>query len=262
MALPILYSLRNCPYAMRARIAIFKSHQAVALRDVVLTDKPAAMILASPKATVPILVLDENSPFKEDNARGNKALNEASTNRAGDNRVVIDESLDIMLWALKKSDPNNLLHADNRVTLPIKPDEKVNTLPKKPNEKLNKMLALITEFDVEFKLRLEAYKCAKRYHETNLNECRAACEHYIQRLESHLTEHDYLFSAQESLADIALLPFIRQFARIERQWYLQSPYPKLKNWLNRYLQSPMFTRVMAKHPLWLECGEEVVFFGQ
>ena len=265
MALPILYSLRNCPYAMRARIAIFKSHQPVALRDLVLTDKPAAMILASPKATVPILVLDENSPFKEDNARGNKQLSQASTNRAGDNRVVIDESLDIMLWALKKSDPNNLLHADNRVTLPIKPDEKVNTFPNKtnkPNEKLNEMLALISEFDVEFKRRLEAYKCAKRYHETNLNECRAACEHYIQLLESRLIQHDYLFSAQESLADIALLPFIRQFARIERQWYLQSPYPKLKNWLNCYLQSPMFTRVMAKHPLWLECGEEVVFVGK
>jgi glutathione S-transferase len=266
MALPILYSLRNCPYAMRARIAIFKSHQPVALRDVVLTDKPAAMILASPKATVPILVLDENSPFKEDNAQGNnKELSQANTNRAGDNRVVIDESLDIMLWALKKSDPNNLLHTDNRGTLPIKPEEKVNAVPNKPNtsnEKLNEMLALISEFDVEFKLRLEAYKCAKRYHETNLNECRAACEYYIQLLESRLTQHDYLFSRQESLADIALLPFIRQFARIERQWYLQSPYPELRKWLNRYLQSPMFTRVMAKHPLWLECGEEVVFVGQ
>jgi glutathione S-transferase len=196
--------------------------------------------------------LDENSPFKEDNAQGNnKELSQANTNRAGDNRIIIDESLDIMLWALKKSDPNNLLHADNRVTLPIK-----------QNEKLNEMLALITEFDVEFKRRLEAYKCAKRYHETNLNECRTACEHYIQLLESRLTQHDYLFSTQESLADIALLPFIRQFARIERQWYLQSSYPKLKNWLNRYLQSPMFTRVMAKYPLWLECGEEVIFVGQ
>jgi glutathione S-transferase len=263
MALPILYSLRNCPYAMRARIAIFKSHQPVALRDVVLTDKPAAMILASPKATVPILVLDENSPFKEDNAQGNnKKLSEANTNRAGDNCIVIDESLDIMLWALKKSDPNNLLHADNRGNLPIKPDEKVTTFPNKTNEKLNEMLALISEFDVEFKRRLEAYKCAKRYHETNLNECRAACEHYIQLLESRLIQHDYLFSAQESLADIALLPYIRQFSRIERQWYLQSPYPKLKNWLNRYLQSSMFTRVMAKHPLWLECNVEVVLFGQ
>ncbi len=234
MALPILYSLRNCPYAMRARLAIFKSQQPVALRDVVLTNKPTEMILASPKATVPILVLEEVTSSNGESA-------------AGTNAIVIDESLDIMLWALKNSDPKNLLQSDN-------PDDR-------PNEKLNEMLALVNDFDVEFKVRLEAYKCAKRYHEITLTDCRIACEEYIQRLEMRLTEHKFLFSAQESLADIALLPFIRQFARIERQWYLQSPYPNLKRWLNSYLQSPMFTKVMAKHSLWLDCGEEVVFVG-
>lgn len=230
MALPILYSLRNCPYAMRARLAIFKSGQPVALRDVVLTNKPAEMILASPKATVPILVLEDVIPSNSENQVG------VATN-------VIDESLDVMLWALNKSDPNNLLHKN------------------KP-EVLNEMLALINDFDVEFKTRLEAYKCAKRYHETTLSDCRVACEAYIQRLEKRLTEHKFLFSAQESLADVALLPFIRQFARIERQWYLQSPYPNLQRWLSSYLQSPMFTKVMAKHPLWLNSGEEIVFVGQ
>jgi glutathione S-transferase len=230
MALPILYSLRNCPYAMRARLAIFKSKQPVALRDVVLTDKPAEMILASAKATVPILVLAQTSAFSGGIGE------EASTK-------VIDESLDIMLWALHNADPNDLLHSAE---------------PKM----LTQMLQLITDFDIEFKTRLEAYKCAKRYHENNLNDCRVACEVYIQQLETRLTEHEFLFSAKESLADIALLPFIRQFARIERQWYLQSPYPNLQRWLNNYLQSPMFTKVMAKHPLWLEHGEEVVFVGQ
>ncbi len=230
MALPILYSLRNCPYAMRARLAIFKSHQAVALRDVVLTNKPPEMILASPKATVPILVLDKIMPTD----------NESKADASG---KVIDESLDIMLWALQVSDPHDLLHS-------AKP------------ETFKAMLALITEFDVEFKLRLEAYKCAKRYHESNLIECRKACEAYIQLLENRLSEHKFLMSGRESLVDIALLPFIRQFARIERQWYLQSPYPKLKQWLNNYLQSPMFTKVMAKHPLWLESGEEVTFVGK
>ena len=230
MVLPILYSLRNCPYAMRARLAIFKSKQPVALRDVVLTDKPAEMILASAKATVPILVLVQTSAFN------GEVGEEASTK-------VIDESLDIMLWALHNADPNDLLHSAE---------------PKM----LTQMLQLITDFDIEFKTRLEAYKCAKRYHENNLNDCRLACEAYIQQLETRLTEHEFLFSAKESLADIALLPFIRQFARIERQWYLQSPYPNLQRWLNNYLQSPMFTKVMAKHPLWLEHGEEVVFVGQ
>ena len=228
MALPILYSLRNCPYAMRARIAIFKSHQPVALRDVVLSDKPPEMILASAKATVPILVISQT-----DN----------STSKENAKCQVIDESLDVMLWALNSADPNDLLHRDSP-------------------EVLTQMLAFITEFDVEFKRCLEAYKCAKRYHETNIDECRAACEHYIQMLELRLTAHKFLSSERESLLDIALLPFIRQFARIERQWYLQSPYPNIKAWLNNYLQSPMFTKVMAKYPLWLDSGEEVVFVGK
>ena len=228
MALPILYSLRNCPYAMRARIAIFKSHQPVALRDVVLTNKPSDMILASPKATVPILVLSETGD---------------TVNKENAKLQVIDESLDVMLWALNEFDPHDLLH---------------HNMP----EMLTQMLAFISEFDVEFKRCLEAYKCAKRYHETNIDECRAACEHYIQLLELRLTAHKFLSSERESLLDIALLPFIRQFARIERQWYLQSPYPNLKAWLNHYLQSPMFTKVMAKYPLWLESGEEVVFMGK
>ncbi len=228
MALPILYSLRNCPYAMRARIAIFKSHQPVALRDVVLSDKPPEMILASAKATVPILVISQtNNSISKENAKCQ----------------VIDESLDVMLWALNSADPNDLLHRDSP-------------------EVLTQMLAFITEFDVEFKRCLEAYKCAKRYHETNIDECRAACEHYIQMLELRLTAHKFLSSERESLLDIALLPFIRQFARIERQWYLQSPYPNLKAWLNNYLQSPMFTKVMAKYPLWLDSAEKVVFVGK
>jgi glutathione S-transferase len=230
MALPILYSLRNCPYAMRARIAIFKSQQPVALRDVVLSNKPAEMILASPKATVPILVVD-------------KATGSNSEDATGKANKVIDESFDIMLWALSQSDPDDLLH-------------------KNMSGLLNEMLVLITDFDIEFKVHLEAYKCAKRYHETTLVDCRVACEEYIQRLENRLTQHDFLFSTKESLADIALLPFIRQFARIERQWYLQSPYPRLQKWLNCYLQSPMFTKVMAKYPLWLESREEVVFVGR
>lgn len=217
---PILYSLRNCPYAMRARIAIHKAKQPVLLRDIVLSNKPDEMMAASPKATVPVLVLA--------------------------NEEVIDESLDIMLWALNETDPDDLLQS---------------TEP----SGLSDMLDLIQLFDHEFKVALEAYKCAKRYKETNIAECREACEKYIQLLEKRL-ENDklssgsFLFGVKESLADIALLPFMRQFARVERPWYVASPYPNVKRWLNQYLQSPMFTKVMAKHPLWLESGEEV-FLG-
>ena len=217
MTLPILYSLRNCPFAMRARLALYKSKQVVELRDVVLKNKPAQMIAASAKGTVPILVLNTGK--------------------------VIDESLDIMLWALHESDPENLLH-----TTPTQ-------------SQLEQILALIHRFDHEFKACLEQYKCAKRYHESNVDERRQACEVYVHELEQRLTKHNYVMSAQESLADIALLPFIRQFARVERQWYLQSPYTQVKQWLNAYLQSPLFTKVMAKHPLWLNNGE-VTYFGE
>lgn len=212
--LPILYSLRNCPYAMRARIAIFKAQQTVLLRDLVLSNKPPEMLQASPKGTVPVIVL----------ANGN----------------VIEESLEVMLWALHESDPDDLLQSVSENTLP-------------------EMLRLIDEFDNGFKTSLEQYKCAKRYKENNLIEQRSDCEEYIQRLEQRLVQHAFLMSNQESLVDIAILPFIRQFARVERQWYLQSPYPKVRQWLNNYLQSQMFTKVMAKYPLWLDEHESVLF---
>jgi len=237
MTLPILYSLRNCPYAMRARLAIFKSKLAVELRDVVLSDKPEEMLVASPKGTVPILVLAsvENSTPQLDSAQ------------------VIDESLDIMLWALGESDPHNLLRAKAL-------DSLMNSSDTKSSTTLADMLSLITMFDSEFKSALEAYKSAKRYHDTSVQDCRHQCELFIQQLEQRLSNHQYLMDESESLADIALLPFIRQFARVERQWYLQSPYPQLKRWLNHYLQSAMFTKVMAQYPLWAE-GQKAVVFG-
>lgn len=213
-SLPVLYSLRNCPYAMRARLAIFKSKEKVLLRDLVLSNKPPEMLVASPKGTVPVVVLPDNK--------------------------VIEESFDIMLWALQRSDPDDLLLSDETDDLP-------------------KMLTLIKTFDTKFKSSLEAYKCAKRYQEDNVVECRQACEEYIKQLETRLTKHTFLMSNQESLLDIALMPFIRQFGRVERQWYLQSPYPNVRQWLNKYLQSPVFTKVMAKHPLWVDTKKDVIF---
>jgi len=222
--LPILYSLRNCPYAMRARMAIFKSNQTVLLRDLVLSNKPEEMMQVSPKGTVPVLVLEDGT--------------------------VIEESLDVMLWALHESDPKGLLHCQQR-------SQSAST----EESFLSEMLKLINDFDNEFKTRLEQYKCAKRYQEDNIVECRGACQQYLQQLEQRLSKHAFLMSDKESLADIALLPFIRQFARVERQWYLQSPYPRVRLWLNNYLQSPMFSKVMAKHPLWLDSQQEVFFSG-
>lgn len=212
--LPILYSLRHCPYAMRARIAIFRSNQPVLLRDIKLSNKPPEMLELSSKGTVPMLVI---SPSE-----------------------VIEESLDIMLKILSAKDPQDLLQ-------------------KQQPQTLADMLLLIKRFDVQFKAALDTYKCAKRYRESNLMECRQACEVYIQELEQQLKKHRFLMSEKESLVDIALMPFIRQFSKVERQWYQQSPYPLVRAWLTQYLQSRMFTKVMAEHPLWVECHQVVIF---
>ena len=237
---------------MRARLAIYKSKQIVELRDVVLNNKPAEMLAASPKATVPILVLSSSKTTYSEEEEG-EASNESSSK-------VIDESVDIMLWALGESDPNNLLRAETLNSAGLLSSAGLINSEADPSTQLTEILSLINRFDQEFKLCLEAYKCAKRYHEPNLLACRQACEVYIQDLEQRLNSHEYLIDENESMADIALLPFIRQFARIERQWYLQSPYPQVKRWLKQYLQSVMFTKVMAKFPLW-SLDQKVIEFG-
>ena len=214
MPLPVLYSLRNCPYAIRARLAIYASGQQVELRDLVLSNKPAEMLKASVKGTVPVLITADG--------------------------LVIDESLSIMQWAFSQTDPDDYI------------DKSI------PNS-LADMLAVITIFDNDFKGYLEQYRCAKRYHEPSVIKDRQECERYLADLESRLCLHAYLMSDKPSLIDLALMPYIRQFARVERQWYLQSPYPKLRQWLNRYLQSRMFSKVMTKNPMWLDTKEQVVF---
>jgi len=212
--LPVLYSLQHCPYAMRARIAIFRSKQAVLIRAIKLNNKPPEMLALSTKGTVPMLVLS--------------------------NGTVIEESLDIMLQILKDSDPDHLLTAQGQLSL-------------------TEIITIIEEFEQHFFVAVEAYKCAKRYQETNIVECRQACEVYLQKLEDRLSKHAFLTSEREGLLDIALMPFVRQFSKVERQWYQQSPYPKLRAWLNSYLQSPMFTKVMAKHELWVDGHRDILF---
>jgi len=199
---------------MRARIAIFRSKQAVLIRAIKLNNKPPEMLALSTKGTVPMLVLS--------------------------NGTVIEESLDIMLQVLKDSDPDHLLTAQGQIPL-------------------TEIITIIEEFEQHFFVAVEAYKCAKRYQETNIVECRQACEVYLQKLEDRLSKHAFLTSDREGLLDIALMPFVRQFSKVERQWYQQSPYPKLRAWLNSYLQSPMFTKVMAKHELWVDGHRDILF---
>ncbi|MGY5453061.1 glutathione S-transferase [Agarivorans sp. MS3-6] len=222
MTLPILYSLQNCPYAMRARLAILLAKQAVLLRPIVMKNKPDEMLAVSPKGTVPVLVLESTS----------ESLDTPSQ--------VIDESLDIMLWALRRNDPENLLYAQQTDALP-------------------EMLNLIAYNDQYFKPDLENYKDAKRYHHQDLEACRLRCEPFIQQLDQRLSQQDFLMGQHPSLLDYALLPFVRQFSKVNRQLYLQGPYTHLQAWLNRHLQSRLFSKAMFKHPLWLDTQQAIVF---
>ena len=221
MTLPILYSLQNCPYAMRARLAILLAQQTVMLRAIVMQNKPPEMLALSPKGTVPVLVLDVIS----------ETMNK---------QTVIDESLDIMLWALNLKDPENLLYSQD-------PDM------------LAEMLQIIKNNDEDFKPKLEKYKRAKRFHGDDEEQCRLACEPFIQKLEYRLAQHEFLMGSTPSLLDYALLPFIRQFSRVNRQLYLQGPYTHLQRWLNHHLQSRLFSKAMTKYPLWLDNHEECIF---
>ena len=175
--IPILYSFRRCPYAMRARLAIAYANVAVELREVELRNKPQAMLLVSPKATVPVLQLK--------------------------NGRVLDESLDIMLWALQQNDPEHWLKVAG----------------------LDHAKALIRGNDELFKYYLDRYKYADRYPAYSELYYRQQGELFLADLESLLTQRTYLSGDQFSLADAAILPFIRQFCAVEPAWFKDSPYP-------------------------------------
>jgi len=199
MSLHTLYSFRRCPYAMRARMALRYSGVPVSIIEVSLKAKPADMLAASPKGTVPVLV-------------------------CADGRV-IEQSLEIMHWALSQNDPDIWLPADRPL-----------------------IEALIEENDTRFKVLLDRYKYAVRYPEYPMEHYRAQGAVVLQRLECLLEHTPYLTGTTLTLADVALAPFIRQFAHVDRAWFAQAPYPKLQAWLERFLASGLFTAVMAKQP--------------
>lgn len=202
---------------MRARLGILLAQQSVLIRAVVTKNKPADMLALSAKGTVPVLIIKH--------AEGSEVPQQQAT--------VIDESIDIMLWALQRNDPQDLLWAEDPCHLEL-------------------MLELIKKNDQQFKPQLEVYKLAKRFHKESEVNDRQSCEVFIAELEQRLESSDYLMGDRASLADYALLPFVRQFARVDRKWYVQAPYPKCRDWLNRHLQMPLYTKAMAKYPLWLD----------
>ncbi len=214
MPLPTLYSFRRCPYAMRARLGILLSGTSVSLREIILKHKPDPMLAASPKGTIPVLILQDDS--------------------------VIDESLDIMRWALDLSDPYHLLLVDK-------------------HQRQEQANALITNNDNEFKSWLNKYKYADRNPEQSEIYYRQQGEKFIIQLEHLLGKHQQLLSDSASIADFAIFPFIRQFAGIDRAWFNQAPYPNVQRWLAGHLESQRFSNIMKKYPTWLESGKSFQF---
>lgn len=205
--LPIFYNFRRCPYAMRARMAVAISGVTVELREVVLRDKPVELVEASDKATVPVLVLADGT--------------------------VIDESLDIMRWALDQNDPEGWLTAVDA--------------------------NLIQQNDGLFKAALDRYKYPHRYGLDNGLEYRASGVEWLALLDQRLLSGPYICGPNRGLTDIAIFPFVRQFAATDREWFNRQPLPNLRHWLDALSQSDLFANVMHRYPQWHAGDARTVF---
>lgn len=213
MMRPILYSFRRCPYAMRARMAIYYSRQECELREVVLKNKPQSMLDLSPKGTVPVLQLEA---------------------------TVVDESLDVMRWALSQNDPDawGLAELDHR---------------------------LLKDNDAPFKQALDKYKYFDRFPEHPQSFYFEQAQPFLLNLEQSLVSNSegelYLLTPKLSSVDVAIFPFVRQFAFVDKAFFDQLALPKLQQWLNWNLESSLFNAVMAKYPAWVEDETEMVLFA-
>ncbi|AKS47610.1 Glutathione S-transferase [Octadecabacter temperatus] len=208
MTYPILYSFRRCPYAMRARLAIASSGLTVELREILLRDKAPEFLATSPKGTVPVLI-------------------------AGN---VIEESYDVMRWALEQSDPENLLTPMTKAAY-----------------------ALIEQTDGPFKTALDRTKYAVRHPDLDPAESRATAASFIEKLDTQLNGKPWLFGDEPSLADLAILPFVRQFARTDLDWWDAQPFTHAQNWLAAFKASDRFASIMTKYTPW-KSGDDVVLF--
>jgi UPF0176 protein len=211
-AVPVLYSFRRCPFAIRARLAIRSAGVAVLLREVALRDKPAALLAISPKASVPVL-------------------------RRPDGQV-LEQSLDIMRWALARNDPLHWLDPAEDAAV----------------------RALTALNDGAFKEALDRYKYASRHPERPARDWRdEAVASMLVPLNARLSGQRFLLRDSVSLADMALLPFVRQFAAVDAAWFETAPLAHLRAWLQALTATPLFESVMVRHPPWRPGGEDVLF---
>ena len=215
--LPVLYTFRRCPYAMRARLALAVSRQVCELREVVLRNKPQALLQASPKGTVPVLVLPSGQ--------------------------VLEQSLDIMLWALAQQDPDGWLTPAEGTRADTHAD----------------MLALIVECDGPFKHALDRCKYPNRYPDADTGAVRATATAWLSALDTRLSSRPHLFGTHATLADMAIAPFVRQFAGMDAVWWQAQPWPHLQAWLAQWQASRLLASVMEKYPAWVETETGIVF---
>ena len=205
---PILYSFRRCPYAIRARLALKYAGVSVAMREVSLKQKPAEMLSLSPKGTVPVLQLSDGT--------------------------VLEESLDIMQWALSQSDP-----ARWRTGCATEQ-------------------ALIALNDDAFKPLLDRYKYAGSDAEHPAEYYRdEAVDLFVAPLNQRLGNTQYLLGEAPTLADMAIVPFVRQFAGVDPDWLATAPFPALRHWLDTLTQSSLFVSIMPKLAPW-QRGDPVI----
>lgn len=207
-SLPILWSFRRCPYAMRARLAIQSSGLQVGLREILLKDKPAPFLAASPKGTVPVVQ---------------------------DGGLVIEESRDVMLWALGRNDPEGWLD-----------------MPQEGH-------ALIDQNDGPFKTALDHTKYAVRFPDRNEEDERAKAVAFLTELNDRLAQSAFLMGSRRTLADMAIVPFVRQFANTDRAWFDAQGLDPLTKWLDAFLASERFRRIMVKYPPWQDGQDQVLF---
>ena len=215
--LPILYSFRRCPYAIRARYCLALLQVPVALREVVLKDKPAQLLALGGRSTVPQLIDTDGQRY--------------------------EESADIMHFALSQSE----LRLCARQLWPN---------DKKLTSKIN---AWVCYNDNHFKYWLDRYKYADRYPEHSEEYYRSKACIFLKRLNLRLSQQEYLLGKDMSLADIAIFPFIRQFAGVNAAWFSASEYDAVKEWLKGFLDSETFELVMKKYPRWESEQAEVCF---
>ncbi len=207
--LPILYSFRRCPYAMRARLALYSSGIKCELREVVLRDKPSEMIKISPKATVPVLQLNDGT--------------------------VIDESHDIAVWAIGQNDPNDW------------------------HGYIEEMSDLVKINDFRFKTHLDKYKYSSRNPELSKEEHRENANFFLEHLEMLLEKNGFLSADRQTITDLAIFPFIRQFAFVDKNYFNTLKFNRLQSWLDYHLKSAMFKNIMTKYGQW-QPGTKPIYF--